>query len=68
MVDDYVGYKALFANTGNLQSCIELACLAHARRKFFDLHQANQSPMALEALQRIAVSVCHRSRRRSDEH
>jgi transposase len=55
LVDDYAGYKALFANTGNRQSCIELACLAHARRKFFDLHQANQSPMALEALQRIAT-------------
>lgn len=27
---------------------------AHARRKFFDLHQANDSPMAFEALQRIA--------------
>jgi transposase len=49
MVDDYVGYKALFSSAG----CIELACLAHARRKFFDLHQANQSSMALEALQRI---------------
>lgn len=31
----------------------ELACWAHARRKFFDLHQANDSPMAFEALQRI---------------
>lgn len=55
MVDDYVGYKALFANTGNGEACIELACLAHARRKFFDLHQANQSPMAFEALQRIGA-------------
>lgn len=55
LVDDYVGYKALFVNAGHRQGCIELACLAHARRKFFDLHQANQSPMALEALQRIAV-------------
>lgn len=27
--------------------------MAHARRKFFDLHQANQSPMAYEAVQRI---------------
>jgi transposase len=53
MVDDYVGYKALFADAGQRQPCIELACLAHARRKFFDLHQANQSPMALEALQWI---------------
>ncbi|MGZ8928570.1 MAG: IS66 family transposase [Methylobacter sp.] len=54
LVDDYSGYKALFAHANQSPGCIELACLAHARRKFFDLHQANQSPMALEALQRIA--------------
>ena len=50
MVDDYAGYKALF-RTG----IIELACFAHARRKFFDLHAANQSPIAAEALRRIAM-------------
>ena len=48
MVDDYAGYKALFA-----QGVIELGCLAHARRKFFDLFAANQSPIAKEALERI---------------
>ena len=51
LVDDYAGYKALFTGEAG---CIELACLAHARRKFFDLHQANQSTLASEALQRIA--------------
>lgn len=55
MVDDYVGYKALFVNNSSGESCIELACLAHVRRKFFDLHQANESPMAWEALQSIAT-------------
>lgn len=49
MVDDYAGYKGLFA-----QSVTELACLAHARRKFYDLHAANQSPIAAEALKRMA--------------
>jgi hypothetical protein len=49
MVDDYVGYKALFA-----QGPTELACLAHIRRKFFDLHAVNGSPVAEEALRRIA--------------
>lgn len=49
MVDDYVGYKALMA-TGP----IELACLAHIRRKFFDVHAASGSPVAEEALRRIA--------------
>jgi transposase len=52
MVDDYGGYKALFIATRQ-EPCIELGCWAHARRKFFDLHQANGSPMALEALTRI---------------
>ena len=35
------------------EPCIELGCWAHARRKFFDLHKANQSPVAKEALVRI---------------
>jgi hypothetical protein len=48
MVDDYGGYKALFKS-----GITELACLAHARRKFFDLYAANQSPNAGEALVRI---------------
>lgn len=48
MVDDYAGYKGLF-NDG----VIELGCLAHARRKFFELHAANQSPIASGALERI---------------
>jgi transposase len=61
MVDDYVGYKALFTadrkgkDKQALVACIELACFAHARRKFFDLYQANHSPMAKEALERIAL-------------
>jgi transposase len=50
VVDDYAGYKALFT-----QGVIEVGCMAHARRKFFDLHAANQSPVAAEALQRIAA-------------
>jgi transposase len=48
MVDDYGGYKALFA-----QGITELGCWAHARRTFFDAHKASGSPMAMEALQRI---------------
>lgn len=50
MVDDYGGYKALF-HTG----VTELACLAHARRKFFELFAANGHPLAAEALRRIAA-------------
>jgi transposase len=33
----------------------ELACWAHARRKVFDLHAANQSPIAAQALKWIAI-------------
>jgi transposase len=50
MVDDYAGYKALFAN-----GVTELGCLAHARRKFFDLNAANANPIAQQALSRIAA-------------
>jgi transposase len=49
MVDDYAGYKALFT-----AGPTELACLAHIRRKFFDVHAVSASPVAEEALRRIA--------------
>jgi len=49
MVDEFAGYQALFRG-----EVIELACMAHARRKFFDLHRANGSPVAAEALRRFA--------------
>src|SRR5436305_7663759 len=47
--DGYAGFNALFA--GN--RIVEAACLAHARRKFFDVYTANGSPIAKEALERI---------------
>ena len=37
----------------------EIACWAHARRKFFELHKANQSPIAHEALTRIGALYEH---------
>jgi transposase len=46
--DDYAGYKALFA-----QGVTEAGCMAHARRKFDELHQANKSTLALQALRYI---------------
>lgn len=56
------GYKALFAGARAhpetqclLDPCLELTCWAHARRKCFDVFQASQSPIAQEALNRIAV-------------
>jgi transposase len=46
--DDFTGYKALFA-----QGVTELGCMAHARRKFYDLHAASKSEIAQDALQYI---------------
>ena len=53
VVDDFAGYKPLFQRTP--QPLREVACWAHARRKFFELHAANQSTIAAEALTRIGA-------------
>ena len=50
MVDDYSGYKASFA-----LGTTELACWAHARRKWHEQHVASGSAIAAEALARIGV-------------
>jgi transposase len=49
--DGYAGFKGLY-DTGRIS---EVACWAHVRRKFFDVHQANGSTLAREALDRIAA-------------
>lgn len=46
--DDYGGYKACFG-----QGINEVGCMAHARRKFFELHKAGKSLIAEQALQSI---------------
>ena len=52
--DDYSGYKALFdARDGDTPRVIEAGCMAHARRKFHDLHANNGSLIAAEALKLI---------------
>jgi transposase len=47
--DDFAGYKQLFA-----QGVTEVGCLAHARRKFYDLHVASRSQIAEDALRYIS--------------
>ncbi|VVN98784.1 IS66 family transposase ISPpu14 [Pseudomonas fluorescens] len=47
--DDFAGYKAGFAN-----GITEIGCMAHARRKFFDLQVANKSQLAEQALRSIS--------------
>ena len=61
MVDDYGGYKELFR-----QGVRELACLAHCRRKFFDLHAAGGHPVAEEALRRIGELYAVEAQARDD--
>ncbi len=53
--DGYADYAELFRNTkdGMPPKAIEAACWAHARRKFYELHQATGSPQALHALTTI---------------
>jgi transposase len=49
--DGYAGFDRLYAS-GEIR---EAACWAHVRRKFFDLHTLQASPLALEALNRIGA-------------
>ncbi len=49
-VDGYAGFETLAANG----EVVLAACWAHARRKFYEFHQATGSPIAAEALRRIA--------------
>jgi transposase len=49
--DGYAGFNELYKSGG----LVEVACWAHVRRKFFDIHAANGSPVAKEALDRIGA-------------
>ena len=49
--DGYAGFAGLYGD-GRV---VEAACLAHARRKFWDVHAATKSPLAREGLDRIAA-------------
>jgi transposase len=48
--DAYAGFNRLY-DSGRVH---EAACWAHVRRKFFDIQQAHASPLAGEAIERIA--------------
>jgi hypothetical protein len=49
--DGYAGFNRLYEQ-GQI---VEAACFAHVRRKFYDLYEAHASPIAKEALDRIAA-------------
>jgi transposase len=55
-VDGYAGFKALAGEQKERkEGAVQFAfCWAHVRRKFFDFHHATGSPIAAEALRRIA--------------
>jgi transposase len=55
--DGYAGFDKLYAPTtpAGAPALIEVACWSHARRKFYDVHQATASPIALDALEQIAA-------------
>lgn len=55
LTDDYAGYKKMYTQLDlKAPVMIELGCWAHARRKFFDLHVANQGTLAAKAMTHIA--------------
>ncbi len=49
--DGYAGFEKLYEE-GRI---VEAACWAHARRKFFEVHEHKPSPIAAEALERIGA-------------
>jgi transposase len=54
--DGYAGFEALFdAARTNPGPITEVACWAHCRRKMFDVWESTKSPVAKEALDRVAA-------------
>jgi transposase len=51
--DAYGGFNGLYDREH--EPLIEAACWAHARRKFFEIYDSTASPIAFEALERIAA-------------
>jgi transposase len=52
--DGYSGFAELYRDKDAKPACVaEVACWAHVRRKFFDIHKSNGSPIAKEALEKI---------------
>jgi transposase len=54
-VDGYAGYNHLIDPNRDGGTVTIAFCFAHARRKFYDVHVATKSPIAAEALRRIAT-------------
>ena len=57
--DGYAGFEALYerctADLRTNKAITEVACWAHCRRKFFDVWDGKKSPVAKQAIERIAT-------------
>jgi transposase len=54
--DGYSGFGQLYESGEGMPAAVtEVACWAHARRYFFDVHHQNGSPIAKQALDKIGV-------------
>ena len=55
--DGYAGFNPLYApaKSNEPAKVQEVACMAHVRRKFFDIHAATASPIAGEAIKQNAA-------------
>ncbi|MBV8765691.1 MAG: IS66 family transposase [Hyphomicrobiales bacterium] len=58
--DGYAGFSALYDPAADPSrranaAIVEVACWAHCRRKFFDVWDGQKSPLAKEAIERIAT-------------
>jgi transposase len=51
--DGYAGFDKLYNDADPNHPIKEAACWAHVRRKFYDIHEATASPLAMTAMQRI---------------
>jgi transposase len=54
--DGYSGFQQLYESAEGMPAAVtEVACWAHARRYFFDVHHKNGSPIAKQALDKIGA-------------
>jgi transposase len=69
--DAYGGYSKLYEERqGTERPIVEVACWAHARREYYELVKASDSPLAHEAVRRIAelYKIEHTIRGQSAAH
>ncbi len=53
--DAYAGFNRLYEAGRQPRPIVEVACWAHARRKFFDLARLHKAPIAIEAVAKLLM-------------